>query len=514
MRWRYPGEPAEHPTEVELTGEAATRGHLVHRHGAVGQQSLGVLNAQFEQTVHRAVAVGLAEDLPQVAGTNKQRVGQFAGTERSIKMGAQQGVGLGDVVGGGAGGRDHGDDLVRLLHVRRNQSGEQVEAALIGAASQFADQQACHRLDHRRDRPNAGAQAVGRGTDDAEAEVAALAMLHNPVFAAGLVDDSGAAAIGMAPAVLVQHAIAGQHQHHLGTGMAVPAAVVAGGIVSGKGESAGGLGHGLTLDMPCSVPGMPGKAAGGRLRGMSLPFIIPPGGIDPDRIATCFAEHGVVVLPGLFSRGEMAAADAALAEWVASPDSQAAPQRPDAFQRHQTQVVSWDPINEGRRGFAELRDHPRLAAVTAAAIGIGSWGDGCMVMLSRPGQLQAWHQDTNSDDPTQFFINRLLYPWDVDPRAGAIVCVPGSQRAGTIPPGDPHGPIAGEVLLAPTAGTLVILHSRCFHRVTRNETTGLRLSVNFRVHPAGSAHDLGRYGVYRTGTYDFATNTNTRDARA
>ncbi len=245
---------------------------------------------------------------------------------------------------------------------------------------------------------------------------------------------------------------------------------------------------------------------------MSHPFIIPSGGIEPDRIAACFAEHGVVVFPGMFSGGEMAAADAALAEWVASPASQAPPQRPETFQLHQTQVVSWDPINEGSRGFTELRDHPRLAAVTAAAIGIGTWGDGCMVMLSRPGHLQAWHQDTSSDEPTQYFINRLLYPWDVDPHAGALVCVPGSHRAGTIPPGDPHGRIAGEVLLAPTAGTLVILHSHCFHRVTRNETTGLRLSVNFRVHPAGSAHDLGRYGVYRTGTYDFATNTNTRVA--
>jgi ectoine hydroxylase len=243
-------------------------------------------------------------------------------------------------------------------------------------------------------------------------------------------------------------------------------------------------------------------------------FILPVGCTDPDLIAAVFATHGVVVMPGLFHDAETDAAKAAIDAWAGSPAAQPPRDRGATFDLHQTQVVPWHPIGEGETSFVPLRDHPRLAAATAAAIGCSTWGDGCMVMLSRPGHLQAWHQDTDSDEPGQFFINRLLYPWDVDPRAGAVVCVPGSHRAGTIPPGEPHGPIPGEVAVAPQAGTLVILHSRCFHRVTRNDTTGVRVSVNFRVHPAGSRHDLGRYGVYRTGTYDFATNTTTITAVA
>lgn len=245
---------------------------------------------------------------------------------------------------------------------------------------------------------------------------------------------------------------------------------------------------------------------------MNAPFILPAGCLDPDRIASAFAEHGVVVLPGLFQAGELAGCRAAIHAWSATPAAQASCLRGAAFERHQTSVVPWHPLAEGETAFVPLRDHARLVAATASAIGCDTWGEGCMVMLSRPGHLQAWHQDTESDEPSQFFVNRLLYPWEVDPCAGSVVCVPGSHRAGTIPPGEPHGPIAGEFALAPAAGTVVLLHSRCYHRVTRNMTDGIRVSVNFRTQPAGARRDLGRYGVYRTGTYDFISNTNTRVA--
>ncbi len=89
-------------------------------------------------------------------------------------------------------------------------------------------------------------------------------------------------------------------------------------------------------------------------------------------------------------------------------------------------------------------------------------------------------------------------------QAGALVCVPGSHRSGPIPPGEPHGELPGELHLAPTAGSVVLVHSRCFHRVTANRTANQRFSVNFRARPAGAAAELGGIGVFRTGAYDFA----------
>lgn len=241
---------------------------------------------------------------------------------------------------------------------------------------------------------------------------------------------------------------------------------------------------------------------------MNEPFMLPPGIADAPRIAAAFATNGVVVLPGQFSPAELAPIRLAIETWSNSPAADP-PVRTTEFERHQTNGVGWLPVAEGRVEFAALRGHAHLTAVTTAAIGADASDNICLVMLSRSGQGQAWHQDTASVAPGQFLINRLIYPWDVDARAGSVIVVPGSHRTGTIPPGDPHGHIPGEVALAPAAGTLVLLHSRCWHRVTRNESAGPRISVNFRCQPFGAETDLGRYGVYRTGTYDFA-----RDAAA
>jgi ectoine hydroxylase-related dioxygenase (phytanoyl-CoA dioxygenase family) len=69
----------------------------------------------------------------------------------------------------------------------------------------------------------------------------------------------------------------------------------------------------------------------------------------------------------------------------------------------------------------------------------------------------------------------------------------------------------GEVHVAPAAGTLVFLKSRCYHRVTVNRSNIPRFSVNFRVRPAGAPAGLTRIGVYRTGKWDFAKNQPAQD---
>ena len=256
-----------------------------------------------------------------------------------------------------------------------------------------------------------------------------------------------------------------------------------------------------------STDQMPNHLHEGQENDILNEITLPAGLLDLERLAATFAVHGVVVLPEFFTSSEMAEVQADLDAWIQSPDAQEAKSAP-GFDRHQTRSIGWLPIVEGCLSFEQLRDHPRMAAVTKAIIGNGAVDGACMIRLSRTGHQQAWHQDSNCEEPDQFLVNRLLYLWDVDPQSGSLMCVPGSHRAGRIPPGDPDGPIAGEVALAPRSGTLVLVHSRCYHRVTCNTTNQIRVSVNFRVSPSGVRDDVNRYGVYRTGTYDHYAKTN------
>lgn len=177
----------------------------------------------------------------------------------------------------------------------------------------------------------------------------------------------------------------------------------------------------------------------------------------------------------------------------------------DNFKQFECDVISWDPCGEDNEPFIALQNDAHLAQVTAACIGTGFTKSNSLVMWSiGGGKGQSWHQDCAPDDSAHFNLNRLFYPHNVAVEDGAIVVVPGSHRQGRIPPGGNHEPIAGEVALTPTAGTLVLLNGHVYHRVTPNRSGKPRVSINFRVFPEGVSPDVVAVGVYRGGAYDFS----------
>jgi hypothetical protein len=68
-----------------------------------------------------------------------------------------------------------------------------------------------------------------------------------------------------------------------------------------------------------------------------------------------------------------------------------------------------------------------------------------------------------------------------------------------------HGAIDGEVRLLPTAGTLVLMHTRCYHRVDTNHTDVPRVMLNTRATARDARDDLCRYPVFVSQTWDHAT---------
>ena len=177
-----------------------------------------------------------------------------------------------------------------------------------------------------------------------------------------------------------------------------------------------------------------------------------------------------------------------------------------ATKQFECDVISWGPCAEGVESFLALRDSPALAEATRACIGDGFAGDASMVMWAAPGgRGQSWHQDCPPQQSGQFNLNRLFYTETVALEDGAIVVVPGSHRHGLIPPGGHQDPLPGEVVLTPTAGTLVLLHGHVYHRVTPNLSGKPRISVNFRAFAKGVSPDVCEIGVYRNGAINFRT---------
>jgi ectoine hydroxylase-related dioxygenase (phytanoyl-CoA dioxygenase family) len=216
-----------------------------------------------------------------------------------------------------------------------------------------------------------------------------------------------------------------------------------------------------------------------------------------------FDRDGLIVVEDFLSREDCdrvnAALDAKYAEWRAE-----ARQVHELGDAYACDVLAWDPVREEHETFCDLAANERLAALTGEVLGEGFGTQTSLVMFSVPGgRGQAWHQDCPPEEVGLFNLNRLIYARDASFEKGAIVVVPGSHRFGVIPPGDNQGSIEGELVLTPSAGTLILLHGHVFHRVTPNLTAEPRNSINLRALPAGVPDWVTCVGVYRNGRARF-----------
>ncbi len=225
---------------------------------------------------------------------------------------------------------------------------------------------------------------------------------------------------------------------------------------------------------------------------------------DPVALAAAFEADGYVVLEDFFAPELMAILEAR--SWQHFGTDPAWAHEENFLTASEVEVVPWFPQREGVADFDAVDDLARLEAVTTAALGRGWRADYCMVMHSRAGSAgQAWHQDCPPEDPARFNLNRLVYTHAVGgDRGGELVVVPGSHRRGEVPAGGPHEPLPDEVVLSPRAGTLVLVHGHCWHRV-RAVGPSPRLSINYRAVPVGAPFDLTDVCVYRNMRYRFST---------
>jgi hypothetical protein len=217
-----------------------------------------------------------------------------------------------------------------------------------------------------------------------------------------------------------------------------------------------------------------------------------------------FKQDGVVIIPDFFKADELAEMNAVIDTLLKIP--KAASKCSDFYvKNYQTEVDGLGVKASEHPAFTSFQSHPRMKEATVAALGGEFIDEYLLVQVTRQGTGQAWHQD--SSDPVNFVLNRLIYTRDIAPENGQIVVVPGSIHRGRIPSGGHQDSIPGEVALAPKAGTLVLMSTYCWHRVTLNTTATPRVSVNYRVRPKSAPEGLTALPNFRNGTYDFRTRT-------
>ena len=222
--------------------------------------------------------------------------------------------------------------------------------------------------------------------------------------------------------------------------------------------------------------------------------------MDTERLAREFNEKGCLVLEGFYEAAALEAVGQAVKNHYASAPAQV---KADNFSQFETFTDPWVPESAELGPFVELQNDARLRSLTESVLG-GPYAEVFPLMMqTRPGTGQAWHQDTQSHDPKKYVLNRIVYPLASPPGAGGLYCVPGSHRMGRIPRGPSQESLPGELRLHPKPGTLVLLHSFCFHRVSLNESQGCRYSVNLRCRPLSSPENYDNIGIYRNAGYDF-----------
>lgn len=235
--------------------------------------------------------------------------------------------------------------------------------------------------------------------------------------------------------------------------------------------------------------------------------------MDFETLASDFWEQGFLVLNDFFEPALMNEMDRNVRDYFG--DDPQFWHEQEFLNKSKTEVIPWFPQNpdlpeysaDAAAPFDRLEQDNRLRHVTKAVLGKGWNPLYSMVMYSRKGTSgQAWHQDCPPENASRFNLNRLVYTRDLsDDIGGQTVIMPGSHRHGELPVGDPHEDLAGQLVLKPRKGTLVLLHGHTWHRVL--PITGpFRFSTNYRACPKGTPADITDICVYRNMRYCFTSN--------
>ncbi|MGL1886275.1 MAG: phytanoyl-CoA dioxygenase family protein [Reichenbachiella sp.] len=181
---------------------------------------------------------------------------------------------------------------------------------------------------------------------------------------------------------------------------------------------------------------------------------------------------------------------------------------PEFIAKAATEVVPWFPMrDDGVMDFEKLDGDSRFVGITHEILG-DNWNDlYCMSMFSKKGTKgQAWHQDCPPEDHSQYNLNRLVYTHDITEQIGGeVIVMPRTHRGGPLSIGEPHEDIAGQVILKPKKGDVVILHGHTWHRVLPIRGV-YRVSTNFRAMPEGTPEDITDIAVYRNMRFKFSTS--------
>jgi ectoine hydroxylase len=221
-------------------------------------------------------------------------------------------------------------------------------------------------------------------------------------------------------------------------------------------------------------------------------------------LAHQFRENGYVGLSGIFQDVAIQSLIKDLDHWL---ENQGKLGKDDSEYEQRFDVRVDVGLADKFESVADLFSAQSVRDLTEKVLG-HSWNtEGPPLIFSTPiNGKQGWHQDTSDVDPGIYMINRIIYPRRVQPEQGGLVVVPGSHQKGDIPKGGNHDDIDGQIVLFPEAGTIVLMHSRCWHRVQENRVALPRTQINWRARPASAPPNLGNNPVFRTGRWDFAAS--------
>jgi ectoine hydroxylase-related dioxygenase (phytanoyl-CoA dioxygenase family) len=226
--------------------------------------------------------------------------------------------------------------------------------------------------------------------------------------------------------------------------------------------------------------------------------------IDTEQLRIDFDRDGYVLLPAFFSDEDLVDVRAMFDRFESELEDRENDD-PTEYGKFETKPITFPLADEPAA--QELITHPFLDKATQAVVGSAYSLTYAASWCTQKGAGQGWHQDSFNDDPGQFVLNRLIFVREIISDQGCLFVVPGSHRAGDIPPGENHGDLPGELAITAPAGSLALMHSRCYHRVGINQTDKPRIQMNSRALPANASEDTSYRAVFRTGRWDFRTNS-------